>query len=141
MLNKIVAWLSADWFVALCSLLGVLSFIASVYAALKARSIDKTLNKYKVQQQFKEDQDSLLQKLHGFVKVIENGDLSKGFIPDIVFTISTIKHCYPNILPIKTKARIFLLLQYLKKTYYKIKPEHLAYEISYLEGALSKKGE
>lgn len=138
-INKCVVWLSADWFVALCSLLGVLSFVASVYAAIKARSIDKTLSKYKVQQQFKESQSATLQKIEGYIEIIKLDELSPESIPDIVCTISSIKHSYSEILSIPLRFRIFCLLKYLNCPYNRIKKSKLANQLGYLEGALSKK--
>lgn len=120
-------------------MLGVFSFVASAYAAIKARKIDKTLNKYKVQQQFNKEQKAVLQKLGGFIEIIKNQELSKESIPDIILVVSAIKHSYPEILPILIKIRIFFLLKYLKKPYDKIKHERISYHIGYLEGALSKK--
>lgn len=119
--------------------MGIISFFTSAYAAYKSRQIDKTLNKYKYQQAFKSEQESLTDTLHQFVDVINSDDMSEGFVYDIVSKISSINNTYKSILNLQTRFNIHILLLYLKKPYSKINLKKLSYKISILKGLLDKK--
>ena len=138
-MNNCVNWLSSAPVVAVSTLLGIISFFTSAYAAFKSKQIDKTLSKYKYQQAFESEQENITDTLHQFVDVINSDDMSEGFVYDIVSKISSINNTYKSILNFQTRFNILMLLQYLKKPYPKINLKKLSYKISILKGLLDKK--
>ncbi len=138
-INKCIVWLSSDPLVALSTLLGILSFIASIYAAVKASKIDKTLNKFKNLLSFSKEQPAILKKLQGFIDVINSQNMSQAFIPDVVCVISSINNKYKSVVALKTRIKLIFLLHYLKKPYLEIDFYKLLLMISDLKGVLEKK--
>lgn len=117
-------------------MLGILGFVSSLFAAVKAFKIDRKLIKYKQNELFKQNEKAIILRLQGFVEVISNDDFSKNLIPDIVANLSNIENTYKDILPIGVIIRIRLMIRYLKKPFHKIKTEKISYELALLKGIL-----
>lgn len=125
-----------------CSLLGIIGFLLTVFVAIRTSKISKILKYNRVTEAFNKERLSFQKTFEGHRKsIIEDDIKTDKILKDILKNVEAYRVKFNDILPISERIKLFFFIRLLKKKADKVDFNSVCNYLATFSGRLSKKGD